>query len=244
MLHGNYLPLHVAYIENRIFSGFRIPGFQIFILFLLILPPGWNNWFTISLTILFTLISYFRCAEFIALAWIDIHFVSSHWYPVGLWTFQNRHWIGCDHQWISEHDSSCNESTHGLAEVSEPAKWSSQVLSKFASSKLKLQNLAHFTAPRKRLTSSRKNSLVSRISGFLTGNFASHLTIMIVDRSIWSDIWTSKPNGSPCQIRLQVNGASLNGHWKEVHCLCHLADPANVPEEPLQLQEIEMGSAE
>jgi hypothetical protein len=32
--------------------------------------------------------------------------------------------------------------------------------------KLELQNLAHFTTPGKRLTSSQKNSLVSRIPGF------------------------------------------------------------------------------
>jgi hypothetical protein len=51
--------------------------------------------------------------------------------------------------------------------------------------KLELQNLAHFTASRKILTSSQKNLLVSRISGFLTGSFASHLTIMVADRSIW-----------------------------------------------------------
>jgi hypothetical protein len=50
--------------------------------------------------------------------------------------------------------------------------------------KLELQNLERFTASRKILTSSQKNSLVSRISGFLTGNFTSHLTIMIADRSI------------------------------------------------------------
>jgi hypothetical protein len=36
----------------------------------------------------------------------------------------------------------------------------------------------------------------------------------------------------------------LNRHWKEVHRLHHLADPANVPEEPLVLQEIEMDPAE
>jgi hypothetical protein len=48
--------------------------------------------------------------------------------------------------------------------------------------KLELRNLAHFTVPRKSFTSSQKNSFVSRISGFLTGNFAPHLGITIVDR--------------------------------------------------------------
>jgi hypothetical protein len=53
---------------------------------------------------------------------------------------------------------------------------------------LELQNLVHFTAPRKGLTSSQKNSFVSRISDFLTGNFALHVTIMNADQSIWSAI--------------------------------------------------------
>jgi hypothetical protein len=113
-----------------------------------------------------------------------------------------------------------------------------------ANCKLELQTLAHFTAHRKRLTSSQKNSFVSRMSGLLTGNFASHLTIKIVDRSIWSAIWARKPNASRCQVCLQVNGESLNRHWKEVHCLHHLTDPANLTEEPVILQEIEMESAE
>jgi hypothetical protein len=110
--------------------------------------------------------------------------------------------------------------------------------------KLELQNLAYFTTPRKRLTSSQMNSLVSRISGFLTGNFASHLTIMIVDVSISSATWTRKPNASRFQACLQVNGESLNRHWKEVHRLHHLADPPDVPEDALVLKEIEMESAE
>jgi hypothetical protein len=78
----------------------------------------------------------------------------------------------------------------------------------------------------------------------LTGSFASHLTIMVADRSIWLAIWTRKPNTSRCHVCLQVNGESLNRHWKAVHHLHHLADPANVPEEPLVLQDIEMESAE
>jgi hypothetical protein len=49
---------------------------------------------------------------------------------------------------------------------------------------------------------------------------------------ILGDIWVLC--GS--EVCVELNGACLNGHWREVHRRHHLADPENVPANPAEIE--------